>query len=59
MKMEKKPTLQLHMFYLIFPKGKHFEEWLKRVGYNADFIAKKAAGEGTLAHDLCEQYFIR
>lgn len=41
-----------------FPKGKHFEEWLKRVGYNADFIAKKAAGEGTLAHDLCEQYLL-
>ena len=41
-----------------FPKGKHFEECLKRVGYNADFIAKKAAGEGTLAHDLCEQYLL-
>jgi ATP-dependent exoDNAse (exonuclease V) beta subunit len=41
-----------------FPKGKHFEEWLKRVGYNADYIAKKAADEGTLAHNLCERYLL-
>jgi len=40
-----------------FPKGKHFEEWLKRVGYNADFIAKKAAGEGTLAHDYVNNIY--
>ena len=39
-----------------YPKGKYFEEWLKKVGSNADFIAKKAAGEGTIVHELAEQY---
>jgi len=41
-----------------YPKGKHFEEWLKRVGYASDFIAKKAADEGTLVHNLCEKYLL-
>ena len=41
-----------------FPKGKHFEEWLKKVGYAADFIVKKAADEGTLVHNLIEQYLL-
>jgi len=39
-----------------FPKGKHYETWLKDVGHNADFIAKKAAEEGTQAHDAIENY---
>jgi len=39
-----------------YPKGRYFEEWLKKVGSNADFIAKKAAGEGTIVHELAEQY---
>ena len=41
-----------------FPKGKHFEEWLKKVGYASDFIVKKAADEGTLVHNLIEQYLL-
>ena len=41
-----------------FPKGKYFEEWLKKVGSNADYIAKKAADEGTLVHNLAEQYLL-
>ena len=41
-----------------YPKGKHFEEWLKKVGYASDFIVKKAADEGTLVHNLVEQYLL-
>ena len=41
-----------------YPKGKHFEEWLKKVGYASDFIVKKAADEGTLVHNLIEQYLL-
>ena len=39
-----------------YPKGKNFEDWLKKVGYASDFIAKKAADEGTLVHNLAERY---
>ena len=39
-----------------YPKGKHFEDWLKQVGNNADHIAKKSADEGTQVHQMCEDY---
>jgi len=39
-----------------YPKGRNFEDWLKKVGYASDFIAKKAADEGTLVHNLAENY---
>jgi len=39
-----------------YPKGKHFEDWLKQVGNNADYIVRKAAEEGTQTHELCEAY---
>jgi hypothetical protein len=39
-----------------YPKGKHFEDWLKQVGNNADYIVRKAADEGTQVHNLCESY---
>ena len=39
-----------------YPKGKNFEDWLKKVGYASDFIAKKAADEGTIVHNLAESY---
>jgi len=39
-----------------YPKGKNFEDWLKKVGYASDFIAKKAADEGILVHNLAENY---
>lgn len=39
-----------------FPKGKFFETWLKDVGHNAEFIAKKSADEGTQTHSLIEKY---
>jgi len=40
-----------------YPKGKHFEDWLKRHGYTADYVARKAAEEGTATHELIEEYF--
>ncbi len=39
-----------------YPKGKYFEDWLKRHGYTADYIVKKSAEEGTLTHELIEAY---
>lgn len=39
-----------------YPKGKHFEDWLKQVGYSADIIVKKAGEEGTKVHTLIELY---
>ena len=39
-----------------YPKGKHFENWLKQVGYSADYIVKKAADEGTQVHEMIEDY---
>jgi hypothetical protein len=41
-----------------YPKGRHFEEWLKKVGMNADYIAKKSADEGTIVHNLAEAYLL-
>ena len=40
-----------------YPKGKHFEDWLKRHGYTADYVVRKAAEEGTAVHELIEEYF--
>ena len=39
-----------------YPKGKHFEDWLKKVGYSADWIVKKAGEEGTQVHEMIEDY---
>lgn len=39
-----------------YPKGVHFEDWLKKVGYASEYIVKKAAEEGTQVHNLCEDY---
>jgi hypothetical protein len=39
-----------------YPKGKHFEDWLKKVGYASEYIVKKAAEEGTQTHELCEDW---
>jgi len=41
---------------IVYPKGKHFEDWLKRTGYASDHIAKKAANEGTQVHNMIEDY---
>lgn len=39
-----------------FPKGKFFEDWLKKVGYSSEYIVRKASNDGTQTHELCEQY---
>lgn len=39
-----------------YPKGQHFENWLKQVGFASDYIVKKAGEEGTQVHELCEAY---
>ena len=39
-----------------YPKGKYFEDWLKKVGYASEHIVKKAGEEGTLVHEMIEDY---
>ena len=39
-----------------YPKGKFFEDWLKKVGYSSEHIVKKAAEEGTQVHEMIEEY---
>ena len=42
----------------VYPKGAHFEDWLKKHGYTSEHIAKKAAEQGTETHELCEKYLL-
>jgi hypothetical protein len=39
-----------------YPKGKYFEDWLKKVGYASEHIVRKAASEGTETHEMIEDY---
>ena len=39
-----------------YPKGKFFEDWLKKVGYSSEHIVKKAAAEGTQVHEMIEDW---
>ena len=39
-----------------YPKGKYFEDWLKKVGYSSEYIVKKAGEEGTQVHEMIEAY---
>ena len=39
-----------------YPKGKHFEEWLKNMGRSADYIVRKAGEDGTKVHEMIEEY---
>jgi len=39
-----------------YPKGKYFEDWLKKVGYASEHIVRKAANEGTETHEMIEDY---
>jgi hypothetical protein len=41
-----------------YPKGKFFEDWLKKVGYASEHIVRKAGEEGTQVHDLIESYLL-
>ena len=40
----------------MYPKGKFFEDWLKKIGYASEYIVKKAAEEGTQTHEMIEEY---
>lgn len=37
------------------PKDKHFERYLKRVGYNADYIVSQASSEGAQVHNAIDK----
>ena len=39
-----------------YPKGKYFEDWLKKVGYASEHIVRKAADQGTQTHEMIEDY---
>jgi len=39
-----------------YPKGKYFEDWLKKVGYASEHIVRKAADQGTQTHEMIEEY---
>ncbi len=39
-----------------YPKGKYFEDWFKKVGYASEYIVRKASEEGTLVHEMAEEY---
>ena len=53
------PTLNKHFSEMLaYTKGKFFEDWLKKVGYSADYIVKKAADDGTQVHEMIEEYFL-
>ena len=39
-----------------YPKGKYFEDWLKKVGYASEHIVRKAATQGTETHEMIEAY---
>ena len=39
-----------------YPKGKYFEDWLKKVGYASEHIVRKAANQGTETHEMIEEF---
>ena len=39
-----------------YPKGKFFEDWLKKVGYSSEYIVRKASEQGTETHEMIEDY---
>ena len=39
-----------------YPKGKFFEEWLKKVGYASEHIVRRAGEQGTETHEMIEDY---
>jgi|TARA_R110000851_G_scaffold148990_2_gene289441 hypothetical protein len=39
-----------------YPKGKFFEDWLKKVGYASEHIVRKASDQGTETHEMIEDY---
>lgn len=41
-----------------YPKGIHYEKWLKQVGFSSNYLVKKAAEEGNIVHNLIEEYLL-
>lgn len=39
-----------------YPKGSEYEEWLKNLGPNADFVRDQAAEDGSLCHNLIDTF---
>ena len=39
-----------------YPKGKFFEDWLKKVGYASEHIVRKAGEQDTQVHEMIESY---
>ena len=39
-----------------YPKGKFFEDWLKKVGYASEHSVRKAADQGTQTHEMIEEF---
>ena len=58
MKIKKKYNriLQISEDYQQITLGKYFQDWLKKVGYSADYIVKKAGEDGTQVHEMIEDY---
>ena len=40
----------------IYPKGPHYIDWIKKHGFNSDYIAQRAADDGSIVHELVERY---
>lgn len=40
----------------MYPKGQHYEKWLKTVGFASEYIVKKAQEDGTATHELIEKW---
>jgi hypothetical protein len=40
----------------LYPKGSHFIDWIKKVGFASEYIVKKASEEGILVHELIERF---
>ena len=39
-----------------YPKGKFYEDWLKKVGFASEHIVRSAGEDGTKVHDMIESY---
>jgi hypothetical protein len=39
-----------------YPKGKFYEDWLKKVGFASEHIVRRAGEAGTKVHDMIESY---
>jgi hypothetical protein len=56
-KIEKKYYPSITHVLNYYPKGKAFEDWLKKVGFSSEFEVKRASQEGNQVHELIEKYF--